>query len=70
MWGDRGFPLIDAVITLQDNRLRIRAPGFLAPPAMEYEADLVAIADMTPVGGGEELAGARQSYVRANAAGA
>ena len=51
LWGDRGFPLIDAVITLQDNRLRIRAPGFLAPPAMEYEADLVAITDMTPVGG-------------------
>jgi hypothetical protein len=51
LWGDRGFPLIDAVITLQDNRLRIRAPGFLAPPAMEYEADLVTITNMTPVGG-------------------
>lgn len=50
LWGDRGFPLVDAVITLQGDSLRIRAPCFLAPPAMEYEADLVTITNVTPVG--------------------
>jgi hypothetical protein len=41
LWGDRGFPLVDAVIASEGDNLVVRAPCFLDPHAMEYGAELV-----------------------------
>ena len=52
VWGDRGFPLVDAVIASEGDSLLVRAPCFLDPHAMEYGAELVtftiSIANMAP----------------------
>jgi hypothetical protein len=43
VWRDRGFPLMDAVITHDADVLRVQSPCFLDSPALDYEAELIRI---------------------------
>jgi hypothetical protein len=46
VWHDRGFPLIDAIIKRKDSNLSACSPCFLVPPAMDYAAELISIANI------------------------
>jgi hypothetical protein len=43
IWGDRGFPLVDAVISVEDGNLAVMAPSFSEESAMDYHAELITI---------------------------
>jgi hypothetical protein len=54
VWGDRGFPLSDAIIDLTRfgsgdlEKVTVRSPCFLSPRAVEYEPDLFSITNSSP----------------------
>lgn len=61
VWRARGFPLVDAVIDVQDGWLRIESPFFAADASMRYGEMLISVKgldlDAAPRAGAEPLAG-------------
>lgn len=52
VWRDRGFPLVDAIINVNQDKgdLTVRAPFFLLDaPEMKYEAELISIKNILPL---------------------
>jgi hypothetical protein len=59
-WLDRGFPLVDATVTLDDHgRLSVVAPFFAPPPRMEYEEQLVCVTGVPATLSSGQSAGAK-----------
>jgi hypothetical protein len=63
-WLDRGFPLVDATVTLDDHRrLSVVAPFFAAPPRMEYEEQLLCITGVPATLSPGQSAGAKDGVL-------